>query len=139
MNANIFRLNSVIALLALLVTVLLAAGCASRKSVSYGDMAEIAWNEDTVNTCQLVMFKTGAFTYVIPTGVGNRHRMYYTGKVYSASHKDTIYLCYKHNKVPPGFTSYLIRDVSGSYLIQKYTSKEERLFLRKVNISMPGR
>lgn len=94
-------------------------------------MEEVAWNEDTVYSFQLSLAKDKSFVYTFPDTEKPGKLKHYYGMVCSLASRDTLNLCFGNNKVPAGLHSYLLREVSGTYLIQTFTDKRPRVFMRK--------
>ena len=102
--------------------------CLACRNPSIGRDAHIttlvAWNEDSVNSVKLVLYKGNEFYYDI--AAQSKEPKHFTGHYKMIN--DTIFLTYLHNNRPEGFTDYIIKEVSGGYLIQHYAGN--RMFLR---------
>ncbi len=89
----------------------------------------VAWNEDTVNSYQILLTKGQKFSYTIV----KRHHTQIAEEYYKGTYefsKDTFFLKYHKGLRPEGVTSYLIREASGYYLIQPFTNGTKRMYLR---------
>ena len=94
----------------------------------FPEITFIAWNEDTINSYRFGVLSNGRFQYSISRiGFGNEVGDY-TGTVKDLA--DTITLLYDKNIHPYGLTTYLIKEISGRYLIQSFTTNRDRIFLR---------
>lgn len=116
--------------------VMILAGCISQRapSHSYFSVTEVVWNEDTINTLQLTIAKDSSFVYtVIKEG---KKPVLYPGRLCKAFCRDTLYLCYDSNKMPPGLANYLIEEISGNYYIQHFTDGSPCIFMRRRNLSL---
>ncbi|CAN5538272.1 hypothetical protein BH10BAC2_BH10BAC2_09690 [soil metagenome] len=107
----------------------LSESCSSSKKTIQEDFEGVplllAWNEDTVNSYQVALTKNDRFYYtILKTNIDTEY--------YSGSYKgfDTIFLRFDKNLKPKGAESYLIRKVSGRYLIQNFTDGQKQIFFR---------
>ncbi len=94
-----------------------------------------AWNEDSVLPYQIWFSKDQHFKYTIThrdinLGIVKEH---YSGTFIKVV--DTIYLKYRHNKAPQQLQSFLIKEISGNYLIQNNLDNSRRVFLRKYRLN----
>jgi hypothetical protein len=87
-------------------------------------MRTLAWNEDTVNGYLIGLYKDRTFSYAVADG--GKFLEYYGSYVVR---RDTIFLAFK-GKQPP-MRSYLVEEMSGSYLMQFFLDGIKRIFLRK--------
>ena len=55
---------------------------------------------------------------------------YYQGRIADGSSFDTVFLKYPKDLRPHAATNYLVREASGSYLIQPFKNGSNRIFLR---------
>ena len=106
-------------------------GAKSNKSERY-----IAWNEDTIVTCQFAVRTDYKFAYLISTldSSGKLTQKIYNGIVKFQDEK--IHLFYDRNIKPANVQSYLIKKITGDYLIQDFTDGRKRMYLR---IAYPSR
>lgn len=90
----------------------------------------LAWNEDTILSYQVALFRSGRFAYTIGqrNGRGEVDKAYYSGHFRNTA--DTVYLHFKHNSGPRRSADYLVREMSGRYLIQFFLDGRKRVFLR---------
>lgn len=92
----------------------------------------LAWNEDTVLTWQFNLYRDKGFLYTIhrQDSISGEIRPYsYRGKVKETA--DTLFLIYKGRKPSEKLTNFLVKEMSGSYLIQYFTDDPvRRMFLR---------
>lgn len=47
--------------------------------------------------------------------------------------RDTLFLFYKNDVVPPGLTNYVVMEATGNYLIQYFTDTRKRVFMEYTN------
>ena len=87
-------------------------------------MGMLAWNEDTINDCRVVLYRDRTFSYGVRNG-NQKATQYYGRYAFSA---DTIYLLFRGTQPP--MCPYLIREISGSYLVQYFKDGRRRIFLR---------
>ncbi len=119
-----------------LVTIVLLASCKTNKSSSsktendYENISLFAWNEDSIHSYQLALTKDNRFLYTITKMDSVKKEEYYHGIILNQPSLDTIFLRYDGNIRPHGLTNYLIKEVSGGYLIQAFENDVKRLFLR---------
>ena|SRR5688572_6661782 len=115
--------------------------CTNSKSASSNilvllseNKAFIAWNEDTVNSYQILLTNEGTFSYTIVRKDGlQKLEEYYKGTLKLAN--DTLFLSYYKGLRPPGVTNYLIIEASRHYLIQPFINDTKRIFLRSQRFS----
>jgi hypothetical protein len=93
----------------------------------------IAWNEDSIHSCQIAFRKKHKFSYAIDDsklepGAGTE---YYRGNFKLSG--DTVFLAYDRVAGPASFEKYLVVAASGHYLIQSFTDGAKRMFLRVQN------
>ncbi|MBO9564852.1 MAG: hypothetical protein J7621_18900 [Niastella sp.] len=127
----------------LLVIVICAAACSTGNKASspkvsgdipyerMWDIVYLAWNEDTELTWQFSLYKDDRFLYTInrrenDTGVIRSY--FYEGKVRNST--DTLYLTYKKDRPTEKITDFMVKEMSGNYLIQHFTDTTKRVFLR---------
>lgn len=101
-----------------------------KKKINYQDISLLAWNEDTIHTYQFALIKGNKFRYTILHRGRAKNEEYYSGTFSNPPSLDTIFLKYDRDIRPKGMTNYLIREVSGEYLIQPFDNDTKRLFLR---------
>jgi hypothetical protein len=90
----------------------------------------IAWNEDTMQSVKFRIDEDLTFKYLLETKDSNKiTKLLYYGKYKYA--RDTFFLQYRKGRRPANFTDYVIIEASGGYLIQCFTNKSQRLFMRK--------
>lgn len=98
------------------------------RTLTSHDIVLWAWNQDTVHSYAIAILKGRRFSYTIcETDSVHRTEKYYNGTLRYVS--DTLFLTYEKNK-PTGLTDFLVREVSGHYLIQSFTNGNKRIFLR---------
>jgi hypothetical protein len=107
--------------------------CTTRK-ITFNDKGDFelplyAWNQDTVRTWQFALTRRNTFSYCISSKAPDLVNCY-SGKVDEAVNSDTIFLKYKRGIKPPHVVPYLIREVSGNYLVQPFGDNSQRIFLR---------
>jgi hypothetical protein len=85
----------------------------------------LAWNEDTINEYRISLYYDQTFSYGVRDSK-KRVTQYYG--LYTIS-PDTIFLSFKA-KEPP-MCPYLVKELSGTYLIQYFLDGRKRMFLRK--------
>lgn len=118
------------------LTIVLLTSCRTNKSSSnktiknYQDISLLAWNEDTIHSYQIAITKDNKFLYTIIKKDSVKSEEYYHGTFSNQPSFDTIFLKYHRNIRPNGATNYLIREVSGGYLIQPFENNAKRIFLR---------
>jgi hypothetical protein len=88
----------------------------------------IAWSKDTVHEWRVDrmvdLFKDHTFSYdIFEPGKTALYSGHYTVS------PDTIFL--KFRGVPPAIYPYLIKEMSGGYLIQTFPGQKKRIFLQK--------
>ena len=90
----------------------------------------IAWNEDTLHSCQIAFRGNARFSYTVADASSNLNTAteYFKGTLRVS--EDTIYLSYGKGPEPARFERYLILEASGHYLIQPLANSAERMFLR---------
>jgi hypothetical protein len=77
-----------------------------------------------VHDYRVALFRDHTFSYdIAEDGKTTRYIGEYTGAV------DTIFLRFR--PAPPAISSYLVKEISGGYLIQTFPSIAKRIFLRK--------
>jgi len=90
----------------------------------------IAWNEDTIMTCQFEIRSHSNFTYLVSTLDSNGIKRQ---KIYNGTFKfsdDKIFLRYHHDIKPANVQNFLIREITGQYLIKDFTDGRKRMYLR---------
>jgi hypothetical protein len=91
-----------------------------------------AYHEDTVLPCQFILLSDNRFLYTFsyPKGSDGHNEVHsYWGKAKNTA--DTIYLKYKGKQPQETTTSYLVKEISGSYLIQYFRDdSSRRMFFR---------
>ena len=118
------------------LTIVLLTSCrtdkpSSNKTIkSYQDISLLAWNEDTIHSYQFAMTKDKKFQYTIINKDSIKTEEYYHGTFSNQQSFDTIFLKYDRDIRPNGVTNYVIREVSGGYLIQPFEKNTKRIFLR---------
>jgi hypothetical protein len=118
------------------LTIVLLISCKTDRSssnktrTSYQDIWLLAWNEDTVHSYRFAMTKNRKFLYTIIKNDSVKTTEYYHGTFLNQLSVDTIFLKYDRNIRPGGATNYMIREVSGQYLIQPFENNVTRIFLR---------
>ena len=126
----------------ILIKVIILSACTNSKTASQTSQKSyigeriVAWNEDTIVTCQFALRRDYKFAYLISALDTN-------GKVTQTTYKgtvklldDKIFLLYHQNIRPANVQSFLIKEVSGDYLIQDFTDGRKRMYLR---IAYPSR
>ena len=90
----------------------------------------VAWNEDTLNSYHLIAFADRTFYYGIRKidSLGNESQRAYVGKI--KYEDESIYLKFKGKNPPEDLNPILIKEVSGTYLIQYFNNSKARYFLR---------
>ncbi len=101
-----------------------------KKKISYQNISLLAWNEDTIHSYQFALTKDNKFHYTILNNDSVKSEEYYSGTFSNQPLFDTIFLKYDRDIRPKRVTSYLIREVSGGYLIQPFDNDTKRIFLR---------
>ena len=100
-----------------------------QKAPEVHEIIFIAWGEDTVLGYQFVFLGNSKFSYVIIKKKDScEEKEFYSGSFKDSP--DTFYLSYRNNLRPEGGTDYLIKEASGNYLIQYFTSQSRGMFLR---------
>ena len=93
----------------------------------------IAWNEDEINKWVLVTQEGGKFVYIvshkdITSGITKTEN--YFGSFRALTNRDTVWLKYDNSKKPEGALDYIVIETSRAYLIQPFSDKRKRIFLR---------
>ena len=121
-----------------LLTIVLLTGCKTNKSSlsnkagkSNQEMILLAWNEDTIHSYLFAVTEDNKFYYTIINKDSLEVKEYYHGTLSKRSSSDTLFLEYSKNRRPYGAKNYLVREVSGNYLIQPFDSSSKRIFLRR--------
>ncbi len=117
-----------------LLVILLQAGCRSaahlphsiKKDFRNGNTA-VGWNEDTVNSCSILLGKKKFYCTIIQKYSTPEKRFYYSGNYKRSS--DTLFLQYDEEKKPLHFTDFLILESTNNYLIQNFTDHTKHMFL----------
>lgn len=91
----------------------------------------VAWNEDTLHSYLFTLKEDCSFEYTITDNEGIKKQKQYEGRLRCMIGRDTVYLAYAKNKVPPGLMDYLVIEVSGKYLIQSFSNTKKRIFMRR--------
>lgn len=118
------------------LTIVLLTSCRTNKSSlnkklkNYQNISLLAWNEDTIHSYQFALTKDKRFLYTIIKKDSVKSEEFYHGTFLNQPSFDTIFLKYDRNIRPNGVTNYLIREVSGGYLIQPFENNSKRIFLR---------
>jgi len=121
----------------LLITVAFTACSNSRASNEifrkyYNKEQIIAWNEDTIMTCQFEIRSHSNFAYLVSTLDSNGN---ISQKIYNGTFKfldDKIFLRYHHDIKPANVQNFLIREITGGYLIQDFINGRKRMYMRIV-------
>lgn len=89
----------------------------------------IAATDDTVHNYAIAIFRHHRFAYTITYGnqQPDAQREYYHGTWQYRS--DTLFLYYQKES-PPGVADYLVKEITGGWLIQFFTDGRPRAFLR---------
>ena len=124
-------LKSVLSVISVFQIVLLTQlSCSTfRHSARPMDFKLLAWNEDTLHSVQFGMGQSTEFYYTIlnyDSGAGKTD--YYSGRWRKS--EDTIFLSYDLGKKPVEFTSFLVLEMQGNYLIQNFETPRTHMFLR---------
>ena len=92
----------------------------------------VAWNEDTVLTRQISFQSSGRFLYTISHKDSSRKEVniFYDGTYNNTN--DTIFLSFNKASRSHNIKNYLVKEMSGGYLIQYFNDNRERVFLRIV-------
>lgn len=110
---------------------LLLEACSSNKSInSHTEPFFVGWNEDTVNSYQITLLKNKNFYYAVVKKENNIKTIASFSGTYKFS-SDSIILFYKTESKPHEFANYIIKEVSGDYLIQYFADNTKRIFLRR--------
>ena len=116
----------------LLLLAVLASCTVSRKSRQHLSSLQIAYtalNEDTVLSFQFIRAIDGRFFYTASStdscGVVQQH--HYSGQVRDT--RDTLYLQYRKVQPSARMPAYLVKEISGSFLIQIFTDDSSRVFM----------
>jgi len=116
----------------LLLLAALASCTISRKSrqhLSSGQIAYTALNEDTLLSFQFIRAIDGRFFYTTSSidSYGVVQQYHYGGQVRDTP--DTLYLQYRKEQPHAGMPAYLVKEISGSFLIQTFTDGSPRVFM----------
>lgn len=106
-------------------------GCSSKKTTSIHEPPiMVAWNEDTVNSYQLILNQNMNFFYaVVKKEADNlKHPKTYKGTFKLSG--DSILLNFNKDFYADELAEYLIKEASGNYLIQYFKNNNNRMFLR---------
>jgi hypothetical protein len=97
-------------------------------SIYGGHFPPVAATDDTVQNYAIALFRDHRFAFTI-THANQRPviREYYHGAWLYRS--DTLVLHY-HQKGPEGMANYLVKEITGGWLIQVFTDGRSRIFLR---------
>jgi len=121
----------------LLLSVVLFASCNSlakgRRSYDRRNYT-LAWNEDTVNSYQLVLFDNETFSYQIATADSVQNKAFSFSGEY-ALERDTLILKYRSGSIPEGLSPRLVVEASGNFFIQYFLNDKRRIYMR---IRRPG-
>jgi hypothetical protein len=101
-----------------------------RRQKKYADVSLFAWTGDTVQVWRFALTRRNTFLYCISKDTNRELVNCYLGKVHGNVNSDTIFLSYTKGKKPSMVFPYLIRELSGNYLIQSFTDSSERIFMR---------
>jgi hypothetical protein len=104
--------------------------CHSKAAPTNGNFPPmIAASDDTIHNYAIGIFQHHRFAYTITYGnqLPDATREFYHGTWQYRS--DTLFLHY-HKKRPPGMTDYLVKEITGGWLIQFFTDGRPRVFLR---------
>ena len=106
----------------------------AKKRLANFDMIYFAWNEDTVLPYKYALARDSSFIYTIASKDNNNKIV--TKRFYgkAQSKLDTIYLLYDKRIRPPKLTNFLIREITGNYLIQNDSNNTKRIFLRRYRL-----
>ncbi len=115
----------------ILFIVIVLASCSSGKPVNkYSTPFLVVWNEDTLNSYQLVLLSNKEFHYsIIKIHEGKRNLSVFSGDYQLLA--DSILLTIKNGSKPKELSNYLTREVSDSYLIQHFEDSSKRIFMRR--------
>ncbi len=89
----------------------------------------VAWNEDTACSYQFGI-RNDRFAYAIiqKDSCRNKIKKYYYGRFQNVG--DRIYLNYYNAICPSNMVTYLVKEISGNYLIQNFNDGSKRVFMR---------
>jgi len=118
-----------------IIVALLLIGCLSnRKQNDHPNPFLIAWNEDTINSYQITLLENKTFAYsIVKRESGLKKVRSFVGTYQFSS--DSILLNYKTKIKPEELAYYLIREASGSYVIQYFADNTKRMFLRSQKLN----
>lgn len=110
---------------------ILLSSCSGSKSIKdFSRPCIIAWNEDPLNSYELILSEDKKFHYTISVTENNRKKTGTHTGTYRLS-GDSIWLSYRNNRRTVALRSYLTWEISNTYLIQHFENSDKRIFLRK--------
>ena len=126
-------------MLLLVTTLAILVACKTSnptKDISILNCLYTAQSDDTVLSYQFELVKDSRFFYIISYRDSNQKivKGYYSG--HGVISGDTIYLTYKKNKRPSYLKNFLLKEVSGNYLIQNFADDTKRIFMRIYRLNM---
>ena len=135
MGYDMKKISAIVALCLLATFISCSSGStrniAKEKANSY--VVLFAWSEDTTRTWEFSLKHDRSFTYCISLPVGQDRVTCYEGKVAGNMHSDTIFLTYVKGGKPGVLKPYLIREISGNYLVQRFSDDSRRVLMRIYN------
>ena len=117
--------------LCLVITVVYSCKSTKTEKSKSEKLALLVWNEDTLHSFVFAVTEDKSFYYTIVHNDSVKVENYYHGTISPSSSFDTLFLNYYKNQKPFGLKDYLVREVSGTYLIQFFDSSSKRIFLRR--------
>ncbi len=131
-----FRFFNVLLIVILIIGACKSSGKLSGQPANENSMHELnqiiclAWNEDSTLPRQFNFYRDSGFLYTIhhrDSSTGEIRPYSYQGKVRETS--DTLYLIYNGQKPPEPLAGFLVKEISGNYLIQYLSSdRSGRMF-----------
>lgn len=122
-----------IILIIAIITVVVSCSHSNKIVISradlYNNIVAVANNEDTIAAYQLTLLKGDKFLYTITQKSASQQPLQVTYVGVIKNDKDTVYLLYKKGIEPRGMVDYLVKEISGHYLIQYFTDGRKRIFL----------
>lgn len=105
----------------------------SAKLVNNRKVNLFTWNEDTTRPYKLVLYDESYFWYgmTLQKNNGKQVRRSFTGSY--TYNSDTIFLKYQNKVILRNIKPFLIREISGSYLIQQFSDSTPRVYFRLNN------
>jgi hypothetical protein len=98
------------------------------KDIDYSASWYVAWNEDSINSYKFLRLKYNGFAYTIEKSDSTKEL---DKKVFYGTYRetfDTIHLDFKNK--PLNWESYLVCEVSGRYVVQKFSDFRKSVFMR---------